>query len=434
MVEIGLIDWGIWLVYFAIIFLVLYIYRNSRSEANDSSFINGFLIRSISGVAFVYVYIYYYGFGDTFLYFNGAKELSHSFADNPQEYFRLLFSENGNLPSDLKDYEVLIPYSRTAEEWFMVKLLSPFTLFSFNSYLVTTLLVSTISFYGSWKLYLVYSDIWTKGKKYAFWAVFLVPSISFWSTGVLKDSIAFAAINCLIYSTYFIIIKRNIKTKHIILALVAMFLLYNLKVYILFSFIPAIFVAFYSQVKTTIQSNVLRLLVTPLLLVIISVFAYYVGNGLIEANQQYSAEGLEKQAKGFHSWHTTTAGSAYNLGEVEYTLSGAVQKIPAALNVTFFRPYLWESSNIVMLASAVESLLLLFLFLFVLFKWRFKLVGVFRKNPALQMFLVFMLIFGFAVGFTSYNFGALVRYKLPIFSLSFFVLLYLTFVKKEELN
>ena len=36
-----------------------------------------------------------------------------------------------------------------------------------------------------------------------------------------------------------------------------------------------------------------------------------------------------------------------------------------------------------------------------------------RREPFLMFCMVFTLVFAFAVGFTSYNFGALVRYKIP---------------------
>jgi hypothetical protein len=35
-------------------------------------------------------------------------------------------------------------------------------------------------------------------------------------------------------------------------------------------------------------------------------------------------------------------------------------------------------------------------------------------NAEMQLCLIFTLIFGFAVGFTAYNFGALVRFKIPM--------------------
>jgi hypothetical protein len=48
------------------------------------------------------------------------------------------------------------------------------------------------------------------------------------------------------------------------------------------------------------------------------------------------------------------------------------------------------------------------------------------KDPNLSFFLVFSLIFAFAVGVSSYNFGALSRYKIPClpFYAAFLIILY----------
>ena len=50
-----------------------------------------------------------------------------------------------------------------------------------------------------------------------------------------------------------------------------------------------------------------------------------------------------------------------------------------------------------------------------------------REKPILYTFLVYSLIFGFVVGFTSYNFGALGRYKIPVYSIFAFILIYLNY-------
>ena len=162
----------------------------------------------------------------------------------------------------------------------------------------------------------------------------------------------------------------------------------------------------------------------PVLLGCFAFSIYYGTIAISEQSEKYDVEQLETQAKGFHSWHTTTAGSSYNLGEIEYTATGIIQKIPAALNVTFFRPYIWESKNAVVLISALEGVSLFILTLLVLYKWGFKFFTNLSKEPMLMGFFIYALLFGFAIGFTSYNFGALMRYKIPISSLIFFVLIY----------
>ena len=68
----------------------------------------------------------------------------------------------------------------------------------------------------------------------------------------------------------------------------------------------------------------------------------------------------------------------------------------------------------VMLLSAFESLAFLFLTIRLLIKvGPFRLYLLATSNPVITFALVFSLIFAFGVGFTSYNFGALVRYKIP---------------------
>jgi hypothetical protein len=91
-----------------------------------------------------------------------------------------------------------------------------------------------------------------------------------------------------------------------------------------------------------------------------------------------------------------------------------MSKLPAAVNVALFRPYLWESRKAIVLLNALEA----FLFLFVTLKLLIT-IGPIRiwkaisSDPNIQFCLIFTLIFAFAVGISSGNFGALSRYRIP---------------------
>lgn len=423
--SISLADIGLWIVYFTLIFLVLWIYRNSKSEEHYRYFLRGFLIKVAGGLAFALVYVYYYKFGDTFLYHKGATVLSQTLIDNPSDYFRLLFSGHGNLPPDLSEFSQSISYSRTYEEWFMVKLLSPINLISFQSYLLSTLFMSLISFFGAWKLFLVFRDLLPDKARYAFWAVFLVPSVVFWGSGIMKDTITLFALNLLIYSLYFSVFKKSFKPWLIIVVMGMSYLIILLKAYILLAFLPGILLGFYVLVKGNIRNAAVRWVTGPLLFLAMILISYFGLGEITESSTKYSATNIEWQVKGFHSWHTDVGGSSYSLGDIEYTPLGVTQKIPSALNVTFFRPYLWEARNPVVFIGAIESLVFLLLFLTILYKMGFKFIAEIKKQPILYGAFIYCLIFGFAVGFTSYNFGALARYKIPILSLFAFILIFL---------
>jgi hypothetical protein len=86
---------------------------------------------------------------------------------------------------------------------------------------------------------------------------------------------------------------------------------------------------------------------------------------------------------------------------------------PQAVNVSLFRPYLWEVNNPLMLLAALESLALLGLTIFVIIRARGT---IFRwlVQPEVLFCLAFSLIFAFSVGVSTYNFGTLSRYKIPL--------------------
>ncbi len=96
-------------------------------------------------------------------------------------------------------------------------------------------------------------------------------------------------------------------------------------------------------------------------------------------------------------------GSGYSLGDMDPTLLGMLEKAPAGINVTLFRPYLWEARKPIVMISALEALLYLI----------FTIVAIVRNNPirmvqriladeTLQFCLIFTLIFAFAVGLSHF--------------------------------
>jgi len=421
------VDWGIWLVYFAVIFTVLWFYRSSKSE-NDlyKWFLKGFLIKVFGSVAFALIFVYYYKFGDSFEYWKGAVMLSKAFLESPSDYFELLFHESStNFPGHLRQYTDSLAYSDTAEEWFMVKLISPLALISFNSYLVINLLMSIVSFWGGWKLFKVFSNILPKHKNLAFYTVFLIPSMVFWGSGLMKDTLTLSGINYLIYVLYFSLINQQFKPIYLFWAIVWFYITFTLKSYIILAFLPSILLTLFFSYKSKIISPIIRFVSVPIILIVFISIGFVSLKSLSESSEKYSAEQLEWKVKGFHSWHTSLGGSAYNLGNVEYTPIGVIKKIPAALNVTFFRPYIWEARNPVVMLGAIESTILLVLFIVVLFKTKLKPLSYLKNQHLLKALILYILIFGFAVGFTSYNFGALGRYKMPVMSLFVFILTYI---------
>jgi len=160
-----------------------------------------------------------------------------------------------------------------------------------------------------------------------------------------------------------------------------------------------------------------RWMIAPFLIIISAVIISILFPLFEQANKKYAIEQVMETAETTADYiHRTTpeGGSSYTLGEVSYTPMGMLVVFPRAVTVTLFQPFLYEVRNPVMLLSALESTLFLLGTFFVIFTvGPFRFSGYIFNNPFLLMCLVFSVIFAFAVGISTFNYGSLVRYKIP---------------------
>jgi hypothetical protein len=213
---------------------------------------------------------------------------------------------------------------------------------------------------------------------------------------------------------------------------VLILVLLKFKAYVVISFIPAAIVWMSLSLRYRIKNKLARGLIVPIVLILGVVALFPILQFLGNETERYKVEQMESRVKGFHTWHTSKGGSNYTLGEVEYTITGALKKAPQAVSITLFRPFPWEVKNVMMLIGAIEGFLFLCLFIyFVFIKTRFfTWMKTLYQDPFLLSSLVFVIVFAFAVGFTSYNYGALFRYKIQCMPF-FFLILTIPYLKKK---
>jgi hypothetical protein len=154
---------------------------------------------------------------------------------------------------------------------------------------------------------------------------------------------------------------------------------------------------------------------------------------------KYSVENIAATAKITGSYLLSqsekTEGSGYNLGDFDPTISGILKKFFPAVNVSLFRPYIWEAKKPIIMLAALESLFFLIFTLYVIVTANpFTTIKKIYKDPNIFFCLVFVLIFAFLTGLSSYNFGTLSRYKIPCmpFYMIFLVLLSQKSVSKGQ--
>jgi hypothetical protein len=105
--------------------------------------------------------------------------------------------------------------------------------------------------------------------------------------------------------------------------------------------------------------------------------------------------------------------NSFDIGELDGSVGSLLSKFPAAIVAGLFRPFLWDVSNPIMLISALENTFMILLTLRVLLLLGPGMFVRIFSNPVLIFCFVFSIFFAFALGITTANFGALVRYKIP---------------------
>ena len=252
-------------------------------------------------------------------------------------------------------------------------------------------------------------------------ATLVLPSFVFWSSGLIKEAVAVAGFGWALFGVHLWVEEGRAVPgwAFMIGGAVPMLLI---KPYILFPLVLAGGSWYYWS--RSVRRG--RVRIRPAYLAVAA--ALGVG-GIVLLGQyfpEYSPDTFSAHSSQLqHIGRGMRGGSNFVLsGEVPTTLGGQLLYAPAALLTSLFRPALFEVRNPLMLANALETTVLTFLFVRIFFT---RNLGSVRRQIANDPFLVFCVVFviafGIAVGLTSTNLGTLSRYRSPI--LPFFAVLLL---------
>ncbi len=292
--------------------------------------------------------------------------------------------------------------------------------------MIISLFFGLFSFAGQWKLFRVFSD-YTQGKnqKILATAVLYTPSIWFWGSGLMKDSICLGAVGFIIHILYKNIVKREINLKQWLILPVLVFIIFIIKSYIIMillgSIMAVIFVRYVWQLK-----NILVRIAVILIFLIFSSGVIIFSDIPSQVNEivQESYAQVQSFQQNYQSLQSEDATrSGFEVGEIDQSLSSMAIKAPQVIFTCLFRPFLWESRKIIIFFTALESTMLLIATLYLLFKTKF--VGFFSitfKNPLILFSFVSSIFFALVIGFTTFNFGTMIRYKIILLPFYYFML------------
>lgn len=421
-------------IYFlGLLFLITRWKRKYYGQSPISRYIiPAFVFKIIGCVALAALFHFYYGYGDIFNYYTGAVEIWNAFSYKPIYGLELIFKHLDACSPKAQEFAYHMAYKEFSEQTAYMFRISGFTgLFCFGAYLPIAMIFTTLSFLGSWRIFKCFYEEFPAYHKVLAWGCLFVPTSLVWAGNILKDPLCIFGMGLMVTALYDIL-KRRFSIRSLIEMFIGAFILWMLKDYILYVLLVALLVSLYHAYVIRNPNRKIRWSVRGLVIVGWVVFLYWYSDNS-EVVGDYVFEKFTRKTEVIQGAITKLneeSSSAYeipNLGD--YSPFGIVSSYLISLATTLFRPFLWESRNIMALLTALESTLVLLLSL-----WLFIRRGPVRffsfagKSPILLFGLVFTLLMAPLVGFISFNFGTLVRYKLPLvpFYYSYILLLWAT--------
>jgi hypothetical protein len=426
------------------VYLVVKYFNNYKDKHKsiaiyEKYYMKALIVRLVCTLLTAMMYDFYYNGGDTTVYFFHILYIKPLLFENPMLFFQVVFDPQSFesqkwLCDQAFDCGIYLFDGATGNIIRFGLLLS---YFCFSSFLVISTVFTVYAFLGCWNLYKVFQELYPHLEKEMAIACLFIPSMCFWGTGLMKDSLCLGALGLLVHSVYSVIFKRERILFNVLLAAFNIYLLVVIKVYIILAFAPALAVWVFARGRANIKSPFLKAIATPIFVTVGLISGVGVLTAMGSIAERYAMEEMMRTAKDTQNWLVTASkmsgGSFYTLGDIEYSALGLLKIIPKAVNVSLFRPYLWEAKKIMLFPAAIEGVFTFYLTIRLLFKSGFlNFFKMIAANPEVQFCLVFSIIFAFAVGFTSFNFGALARYKIPFMPFYYMALFILGDVQKKK--
>jgi 4-amino-4-deoxy-L-arabinose transferase-like glycosyltransferase len=404
-------------IYVFFLTMVAYLLRPYlTNQLTKRYFIPALAVRFFGAFMLGIIYQFYYGGGDTLNFYHlGSAKIFNAFINEPLVGLSLIFGSN-EVTSENFQYVQGLLFLKDTQSYFLIRIAAIFGIFAFNSYLVVSFFFAAYSFSGLWALYHILVTKYPEMYKWFALSILFIPSVFFWGSGYLKDTLCIGALG---WATYCLFRFADGKSyiKAVFGMLFSLFLIYSVKPYIVICFFPAMLLFLFFSTTGKIKSTIIKMVFAPLMIVFLSLSGYFMVDFMGKKEEKYALDNIAETARvtayDIRYYTGKDAGSGYSLGELDGSFLSLVKLAPQAVNVSLFRPYIWEVRNPLMLLSALESLVFFLLTIYAVILVIQKKIML--PDKSLFIFLLtFSVLFAFAVGVSTYNFGTLSRYKIPM--------------------
>lgn len=369
--------------------------------------------------------------GDTAVFYTGGLDYKHIVLDRP--YF--LFApaqEFGSYYETLGLRAENYGFVAAESNLMAMKFVAFFSIFSFNNYMVISMFFSIFSLFGLWYMFKTFYKIYPHFHKAIYLTFLMLPSLLFWGSGIMKDTLCLGFLGIGFYTSYTFFFEKRYELKLLVAFLLCFYCLFIVKSYIAAVFIPCFIFWYFLNYMSTIKSKAIRFICFAVpAMAIIGYLLLGDLSALIPENSVENIAGSIVATQQSYIAFTPDDGALLDYGEIAPTFTGILKIIPKALTASLYRPFIWEARKLTSLFAAIESTFLLCFTVYVFLRKGFirNFKTIFSDNTIIFT-LMFSLVFATAIGLNCFNLGTLVRYKIPC--MPFFILSLILILRKNE--
>lgn len=468
----------------AIAYIIIFTLVIILLPAFRSYFINpiyfglAFLLKILFGFLIVVIYTKVYpdrSTADIFKYYDDAKVIYEAFENSPGDYIKMVSGIGNDSPhfdslyySKMNHWYRHYDFGTYNDNHTIIRFNAIAMLITGGSYYGNLVIMNFISFIGLWFIFATLVPYFPKKSSLIFAAVFLIPSVLFWGSGILKESLVLFTTGLFLYVFIRLVVHKTQKILNLIILIICTGLFYLNKSYLLFFLLPCLISFAINERKKITRPALTYLLTFTVSISVTILFSPLVNNksfmeifsqkqrdfiniskgGVFIQNNQYFVrldpdkkqyldtlgnnlykiktgssymywknENLDDTLRTNYStdtmtyqlvWDLPLAGSRIEIPRLQPSFSSLILNSPMALFTGLFKPSAFSAHSLLERIGGIENLFLLIIIGLSLY-WSGNTL---HKNWL--WFCIFLCLGLFTlIGFTTPIAGAIVRYKVP---------------------
>lgn len=372
------------------------------------------LLKVLAGTVLWAIYTYVYPdrtTADVFKYYDDSAHMFKALYTEPADYLRMVFGIGNDTEGfwwkyykDMNNWERAYESNMYNDSHTIIRFNAVVRLISFGEFHVHTLVAAFLAFTGMVGIYRAFVASLVGLERILTAAVFLVPSVLFWASGVIKESLLFFGLGLLLYQvTNFLAGRWRWWDPFLLLFTTAM--LFFLKFYVLMSLIPALMLLIWGRSTSRPALWLKTVLICCVFLLI--------GSNLHHILPGWNILGiLTMKQRDF-------VGLALSMDSGSFVMPTLLlpdvrlfaTQAPYALYIALLGPLFHGGGSALGLVAGAENAgLILFLFMCVAFREPWRNVD----HALFFSILSYVFVLALVIGYTTPVMGAVVRYRTPL--------------------